>query len=252
MSRDIQPGGDPGERRVGFESAGPPPMRLRVRFSKTGTTRYLSHLDLLAALERALRRAGLPVAYSEGFHPHVRMHFGPPLPLGHASTSEWLDLDMQERIEPVAFTGRLNEALPRDMRVIEAREIPVSHGSLGSQIGRAVYRLEVKASPETAAALPGLVAALMARKEILVEKTNKKTLQTKTVDLRGFIDDVHVVGCGSEALTMEICLRLGPQGSVRPEDVLEALAPGGDLRARTVERVALQQKRGGSWQDPWP
>ena len=252
MGATDEAGADPAQRRVGFESAGPPPMRLRVRFSKTRAARFLSHLDLLKVLERALRRATLPVAYSEGFHPHVRMHFGPPLPLGHASTSEWLDLDMATRTEAEAFRDRLNASLPDGMRVEEAREIPLAHPSLGSQIGRGVYRVEVTGSAEALASLPARVQELLLQEEIIIEKNNNKTHQSKKVDLRGFVEDLRVVEPAALPVVMEVVLRLGSQGGVRPEDVLEALAPGGGYRAGLVERTSLQENRSGCWRDPWP
>ena len=180
------------------------------------------------------------------------MHFGPPLPLGHASTAEWLDIDMATPTEAQEFTDRLNASLPDGMRVEEAREIPLASPSLGSQIGRGVYRVDVVGAAEALASLPARVQELLLQKEIIFEKNNSKTHQSKRVDLRGFVEDLRVVEPAATPVVMEVVLRLGSQGGVRPEDVLEALAPGGGYRASLVERTALQENRGGDWRDPWP
>ncbi|MBI3793670.1 MAG: TIGR03960 family B12-binding radical SAM protein [Nitrospinae bacterium] len=92
-------------------------FRYRVRFRKEGTARYLSHLDMVTGFSRAIRRAALPVAYSEGFHPHQRLSFGNALPVGVASLCETLDVEMAKKTEPTEIMDALNKELEEGLVV---------------------------------------------------------------------------------------------------------------------------------------
>ena len=98
-------------------------VRYRLIYGKTGPARYLGHLDTVRAVHQSLRRAGLPVRYSEGFHPMPRTRFGNPLPVGVASLVEVFDLDMEVRLEPEEIKSKINSALPEGMEVTSALEI---------------------------------------------------------------------------------------------------------------------------------
>lgn len=87
---------------------------VRMRFAKTGRARYISHLDLIRCFQRAVCRAKLPAAYSEGFHPHMQTSFATTLPLGFLSTAEQMDLELTEELPCDAVMERLNAVLPED------------------------------------------------------------------------------------------------------------------------------------------
>ena len=86
--------------------------RVRLRLAKDPEARFTSHLDLARALERAARRAGLPVALSEGFHPMAKLALGPPLALGATSRAEYLDVELREPLAPAEVASRLAATLP--------------------------------------------------------------------------------------------------------------------------------------------
>ena len=90
-------------------------MKIRIQFEKLGTVRFTSHQDVVRIFERALAAAGLPVAWSEGFHPHMRMSFGPPLRTGWESREEFMDITMDSSADD--FAARVNEKLPAGLCV---------------------------------------------------------------------------------------------------------------------------------------
>jgi len=94
--------------------------KLRLRFSKTGTAKYISHLDLIATMTRALRRAGVELEYSHGFNPHPYLSAALPLPVGCSSLCELLDLGVVSTRTQESFTGSINAALPVGLKILDA------------------------------------------------------------------------------------------------------------------------------------
>src|SRR5579884_25617 len=116
-------------------------QRLRITFTRGEPLRFISHLDLMRFWERALRRAGLVVAYSEGFSPHPQIHLGAPLPLGTTGGAELLDVFLAEPVAPEEFLRRMQPQLPPGVAIDDAREIPLTLPSLQSQLRAAEYRV---------------------------------------------------------------------------------------------------------------
>jgi radical SAM-linked protein len=225
-------------------SADSPLFRVRLRYGKQDAVRFLSHLDLLKTFERALRRAGLPAAYTEGFHARMRLHFGPALALGHASQAEYIDVDLTEDIEPEQVMSALNAACPHGLRMLRAVRVPMHGPALAACLRRASYQVEMPVSVPAER-----VAWLLSQQEISLQKKNK------TVNLRGFVEDLRLVPgtrTTSEGFLLNLDLRLGPEGSIRPEDVIEALLPEAHVKARRIERTALLERRDDAWVEPWP
>ena len=212
-----------------------------MKFTKQGPVRFLSHLDLLRCVERALRRSQVPVAYTVGFHPRIRISFGPALALGHASVCEWMDVDMAEDVDPADVARRLTGALPVGMEVRAARLLPAGARALQAAVQRACYRVVLEVSGSEPVDLPVRVAAFLARQEIPLQKKNK------VVNLRAFVDELRVTAPSPPSL--EMTLRVGQEGSVRPEDVLAAMCED-PLEARVIERIALLTLDDGVLEEP--
>lgn len=115
------------------------PVRIRAEFTKSGALRYLSHLELMAALERGLRRAGVPLGYSEGFHPSPRISFGPALGVGIGGEAEYFDMEVYPPFDIEAFRYRINDALPQGIRVKDMVFIGSDVSSLNSFIDSYEY-----------------------------------------------------------------------------------------------------------------
>jgi radical SAM-linked protein len=118
-------------------------IKFRVRYSKQAEMRLASHLDTVRCIQRGLRRAGAPVCYSEGFSPHPRISFGPPLPLGVAGESECLDI-LFTRMPAGGWIDRLNDCLPKGLSMIEARMVGLNCASLMSVVNAGAYSVEIR------------------------------------------------------------------------------------------------------------
>ncbi len=140
-----------------------PPVRRKVRFtfSKTGDARFLSHRLTMDALERAIRGAGLPVRFTQGYNPHIRLSMGPALPLGHEGLAEAFDADCTAPIKP-AHVAAVNRLLPEGLRILHARELLPGAPSLGKLAAAARYRIAARGGapwpPQPPAELPGDIA----------------------------------------------------------------------------------------------
>ncbi len=98
-------------------------MQVKMTYTKGKEIRFISHLDLMRAISRAIRRANLPIAYSQGFNPRMKMSFGQALKVGQSSESEEAKLTFEQDISPDEVKERLNEVLPRGLRVLTASKI---------------------------------------------------------------------------------------------------------------------------------
>ena len=147
---------------------------VRMRFAKTGRARYISHLDLIRCFQRAVCRAKLPAAYSEGFHPHMQTSFATTLPLGFFSTAEQMDLELTEELPCDAVMERLNAVLPEGIRILEAWKGTLAFKKL------AYANYTVRIPSESSGELYDSFCAFATQPEILTEKRTKKG-GTKTV-----------------------------------------------------------------------
>jgi radical SAM-linked protein len=211
-----------------------PRQRVRISYAKGGALRYISHLDLARAWERAFRRAGLPIAYSRGFNPRPRLQIAAALPVGVTGRSELLDLWFVEPLLPEDVLDRLRPNLPPGLEVLGVEEVDIRAPSLQSQMRAADYRVLVQ-SQEPVPALRNRVGALLEESSVPRRRQHKGGWQT--YDLRPLIQSIDVApgGAGERILTMR--LQASPQGAGRPDEVLDAL--GLSLSVQTMERTSL-------------
>ena len=204
-------------------------MRVWIKFAKESPMRFLSHLDLMRVWQRAIRRAGLPVAYSAGFNPHPKISFASALAVGVTSEGEYLDIQFAELLGGTAFE-RLAETLPHGLKLLDWRQIPEATPALMSLVCAAQWELPLQA--EENHMLQEALQRLLATSSLPVEREGKKAI--KTVDIRPLI-------YGLEVDEKESCLRMllasGGEGVVRPGEVLKLLrlpAIEGRLRRREL------------------
>ncbi|MBC7261405.1 MAG: DUF2344 domain-containing protein, partial [Chloroflexi bacterium] len=119
-------------------------QRLRITFGKGEEIKYISHLDLMRAWERALRRARIPLAYSQGFNPRPRLFFASALPVGFTSRAEMLDVVLQQRMGLREFASRVREQLPAGLELKSLAEVPVALPALSAQVVAAGYEVVVE------------------------------------------------------------------------------------------------------------
>jgi len=158
------------------------PVKTRVEFSKTDRLRFLSHLELIAVLHRAIRRAGFPIAYSEGYHPSPKMSFGPPLGVGISGLSEYFDMEVIPPFDIAMSKRKLNKTLPKGIYVKDMVVIPSKAKSLSSFIER--YEYEIKNKDRNLMH----VNSFLAKKEVDIERGKY------TINLRTLVEEARQIG----------------------------------------------------------
>jgi radical SAM family uncharacterized protein/radical SAM-linked protein len=230
--------------------------RFRIEFGKGPAMRFTSHLDLMRAWERALRRSELPLAFSQGHHPHLKMSFGPPLPLGYRSRAEVFDLELS-RPPGVDLQERLDAVLPEGLAVLRFRPILFKTPSLMSQLEGASYRVrfphgilsEAGLDPASlASCLSRRAAELTGREHLVVRRKSEGT--TREFDARPSIVALDVDSEDSTPV-LNCHLRFTPRAAIRPEELLTELLPEADPRGADVERIALWSEPHGRRLDPF-
>jgi radical SAM-linked protein len=217
---------------------GPPPpptvQKLRIRYAKRGRLRFASHRDLARALERALRRAQVPMAFSAGFTPHPKISYLGAAPTGAASEAEYLEIGLAERRDPEEVRAALDAALPADVAVLECVEAAEGTGSLADRIDAAAWRIELPGVDP--AGLAAALEAFLVRDEVMVARRTKNGL--RDVDARAA---VAAASAGSEAgcaILQVVVRQVTP--AVRPDDVLAALDAVADLRPPSPSRAVRE------------
>lgn len=203
-------------------------MRLRILFAKQGPLRYIGHLDLQKIWERTIRRTGLPLAYSQGFHPQPRIQIASALPLGFTSRAEIVDIFLTHPIELTSLKERLQAAAPVGLEIIEIKEVEKDGPALQSQLRAAEYAITL---PELD---PGADRELRRRIAALLQAPSlPRQRRGKDYDLRPLIEDLRLLEDGR--LFMRLAAREGATG--RPEEVLDAL--GIPWQETQIERTRL-------------
>src|SRR5688572_3778577 len=205
-------------------------MRIRITFAKLGALRYTGHLDLHKLMERAARRAELPLSYSQGFHPQPKISLAAALPLGFASRDEVMDIRLNEDLEPDDILARLKNSLPTGIQILKVERVEDNLPPLQTQLLSATYEAHLT-EPAGGADLTRKVESLMMSESLPRERRGK------SYDLRPLIEMLSVVteSNGKIWLRMTLAAREGATG--RPDEVLIAL--GIEPETVRVERTKL-------------
>ena len=217
---------------------GPPPapvvQRVRIRYAKRGRLRFTSHRDFARAFERALRRAGVPIAFSAGFSPHPRVSYVGAAPTGVASEAEYLEIALQAPVDVVLLRDALDAALPPGLDVLEC--VVAGPGSLPDRIDASAW--EVSLSDVAPAELASAVALFVAAERVEVERLTKDG--RKVLDARGpvvsIMSSASQDAAGGGCAILEMVVRQATP-AVRPDDVLAALRAVAGLASTAPPRA---------------
>jgi radical SAM-linked protein len=223
-------------------------FRLRVGYGKVGRLRWLSHLELIHALERSIRRAGLEYAVTQGFAPHMKVAFGPALPVGTAGEHEYYDVWLTRYTRARDLLEALQRATPADLAPGDAAFVAAQEPSLAAALTIAKYEVEVdgKESPfQLHAALKSLVEA----GTLTVEHKGKQ----KVFDLARSLPEEARVTKSANGSKIDLTVRIGPSGSLRPEALVRAALASANLEGtgmRVTRTDTLVEKEEGVWTRP--
>ena len=207
--------------------------RLRVRFKRGTEIKLISHLDIIRLWQRAFRRAGILLAYSEGFNPHPRLSLAAPLALGVTSEAELMDVFTTKQVSPHTFKESVNRQLPLGISICEVYQIATTLPSLQSRIGYTEYLVEVE-TEKNKKELEAALASLLSKEHLPWQ--HQRDTGPKSYDLRTLISDLWLTSCRSGYCTIGMRLRCDSGGSGRPEQVVKAL---GLSEPRSIRRSRL-------------
>ncbi|MGB9628037.1 MAG: TIGR03936 family radical SAM-associated protein, partial [Thermodesulfobacteriota bacterium] len=213
-----------GVKRREIKRKGLPKKKVRLRFKKAGESRFISHLELVSLLHRAAKRAGLPLCYSEGFHPMPRIIFATAISVGIESLSEIVDMELEGGIAPTEVMERLNQTLPPGIKIYEAVEVPLTFPS-NHLIQRPVYWIPLD--------------HLLSKEEVItrirraLEKSEFKIYQERkgkrrTIDILPLIEKMEVKERGTDRKEgsnwgVELIFRTSQKRTAKPIEILEAV-----------------------------
>jgi len=196
-------------------------QRLRIRYAKRGRLRFTSHRDFARAFERAVRRAGVPIAFSSGYSPHPKISYVGASPTGASSEAEYLEIAVTRRCEPARVRDALDAALPDGLDLLEIVVGDPERGSLADRLDASEWQIRLPGvEPAEAAAA---VDAFLAASEVQVERMTKKGV--RTFDCRAAVASLSATSDADPDQPCAILVMVVRQATpaVRPDDVLAGL-----------------------------
>ncbi|KAF5028538.1 TIGR03936 family radical SAM-associated protein [Sedimentibacter saalensis] len=202
--------------------------KLINKYSKTGNLKYISHLDVLRFIQRAVKRTGLPAKYSEGFNPHMKTAFGYPLSLGTESIGEYFELEFNEHVDPEDFVSKMNKVLPKEMQIQKSMETDEQE-SIMSRCAYAEYIITLESETMDADNLNILFNEML--ETGLVYPRQKKNKKNKTVikdiNTLDYIKYLKAERLSEGKLKVEAVFLTTETGSMKVDELLKLMEERG-------------------------
>lgn len=226
----------------------------RIKFTKGEPVKYISHLDLQRAFQRALRRAEIDISYSQGFNPHPKLSFAMALSVGMTSEGEYLDIEMDSSYEGQELIKKLNQVLPKGFEVTQCALSDKKHPSLMSTIRMGLYQVVLHtANPPSPSEIQVRIETFLLQKEIQIQRTNKRG-KTVEKNIRPLIYRIALEKIEGKNIYMTLELATGSQGNLKAEIAVNQLACFGDIAldydSIKVHRVDLFAQAEGKFISP--
>lgn len=219
-------------------------FRLRVRYAKSGRARFLSHLEVMRALERSARRARLPYAVTKGFNPRMKAAFGPALPVGTGGMREYFDVWLTQPVPAAEALRRLEVAIPPELGISKTGYVHEKEPSLTAAATVARYEVAVGGEGLEAELIERALVAVIGEGRFEVEHKGK----TKVFDLARSLPEEVRVGSSGPPFIIEIATRMGQEGSLRPDvlltEVLSRVSGGGAVVSVTRTDILIEEEDG--------
>ena len=188
-------------------------MKMIVVFEKKERLRLIGHLDLMRAMQRALRRSDLPLRYSQGFNPHILLNFAAPLSLGMPGKREIMEVPLEKPVNEKEFVAKLSSALPSDLPLVSVRAVKDEHPAPMASLTAAMYTAKMETVPE---GLADAIARFLSQNQIPAVRKTKSGM--KECDLRPMIYDLALTGD-----TLRMTLALCEKATCKPDLLLSTL-----------------------------
>ncbi|MFH1378709.1 MAG: TIGR03960 family B12-binding radical SAM protein [bacterium] len=205
-------------------------QRVRLRFTRFGPARFLSHLEQITVFRRLLRRADIPLAYTLGFHPQPRISFGPAISVGYSSDAEYVDVELVQKIDLSEITRLITAQLPEGFKLLQVKRIPVFFPSLESTVNQVLYHVE----GIWPSSVDAQIQDFLHKDEFWIEKRKNKSIER--VNVRSIVKNItHTNG------SLEVLMDFGPKKNIKPTLLMKELfkLPEKEVETFHVHKVAL-------------
>lgn len=212
-------------------------MKFLVKWSKQGSMRYISHLDIMRLFQRALKRTDIKLKYSEGYSPHPKMSIAQPLSLGYTSRGEYIEFETQEQYEAEDIVRRLNSAMPEGIEMLSCSVLENTKKAVGALIIEGEYLIgcdEISSAGEVKA-LCGAVEKLRSEKHIMIKKIQKKSGKETEIDIRPRIKSIEVEEADSAHVLLRVMADTGSFSHLNPEFIIAELKKYMGNELKTME-----------------
>ena len=209
-------------------------MKVRIKFSKSGSLKFIGHLDVMRYFQKLIRRSNIPIAYSEGFSPHQIMSFAMPLGIGDESIGEYVDIEITEPISSKNAIEKLNSVSVDEIRVLSFKEIPEGKAyNAMSSISAALYEIKLREDINVSFDVFEAFKDTMNKPEIIVTKQSKKS--ETTLDIKPFIYETEV-----EDDKIRMLVSCGSVMNIKPELVIKSVF---DFKGEEFDEYFITQTR---------
>jgi len=223
-------------------------VTMRSRFYKKGDMVFISHLDLIRVFERAIRRAGIPVAYTQGFNPHPIMAFATALGIGVASEGEYIDIQLSDDMDSELFMSSLNSVLPDGLKIIRSKKISNKAKSLMSIVCSSIYLVKLKTKRLLNETDIKQYIEVLIDREVIIELKQKKQKrghrnkkpEFREINIRPFIRDIELFSLDDHEILLKMHLAAGSRENLKPEVVVDKLY---ELAGLPIEQYETRIKR---------
>jgi len=212
---------------------------LWVQFEKTGKMRHLSHLEVARAFDRAVRRAYIPVAYTEGYHPRAKISFAPPLPVGAEGHGELCEIDLAREKSPGDLGKGLSQQLPAGLNLVSAQVLARGRRSPFADLSRAEYNIDVELGKATTEMFQSAVAEFNQAQHVVIQRQTKTRVQQ--IDIRPRTYQLKLQP-NADSVWLYMDLGLGQERLVKPNEVISALEQmmsQGGIRISRLVRLGM-------------
>ena len=206
-------------------------QRLRVTFARGDEMKYITHLDLMRYWERALRRAELPVFYSEGFSPHAQLSLAAPLAVGTTGEAELMDVFMAETVAPRTFIEQLTPQLSPGLSIRSVQEAGLTLPALQADVRFAEYEVDVPPAADIAANVARFLEAET------VPWEHKREDEVRSYDIRALVEHIEIIRADAGGACLRMRLKNDNTGSGRPEQIVAALGLPAPTRIHRTQLV---------------
>ena len=192
-------------------------MKLRIKFSKHGVLKFIGHLDVMRYFQKAIRRAGIDIAYSSGFSPHQIMSFAAPLGIGLESNGEYMDIEVHSLTSAQQFLKDLNQQMVEGIQILEVKLLPENAGNAMASVAAARYSIRFREGFQPQFFNQETIANFYNQTKIIVTKKTKRS--ESTFDMKPFLYEFCL--CEDNA-TIRLTVDASSFGNIKPSLVLKA------------------------------